>query len=172
MKHSAWYVVPLLVLLAGDCQAPADPAEPATSSTAWQCRNDLEISCNATGCEAAESFTPMDVRVDDADIRAYLRRCLGPITHRVCEAADGVEALAVARAALPDGLALIIADLAMPRMGGLEFHAALRANVAFAAVPVLFVSGEPGPVPEGTLLAKPFNGRTVCAAVRAVLPST
>ena len=25
-----------------------------------------------------------------------LRRCLGPITHRVCEAADGVEALAVA----------------------------------------------------------------------------
>ena len=109
---------------------------------------------------------------DDAGIRTYLRRCLGPITHRVCEAADGVEALAVARASVPDGLALVIADLAMPRMGGLELHAVLRADPAFAAVPVLFVSGDPAPVPEGVLLEKPFNARTLRAAVHAVLPSS
>lgn len=107
---------------------------------------------------------------DDAGIRTYLRRCLGPITHRVCEAADGVEALAVARASVPDGLALVIADLAMPRMGGLELHAILRTDPAFASVPVLFVSGEPTRVPEGTLLQKPFNARTLRAAVYAVLP--
>lgn len=108
---------------------------------------------------------------DDADMRAYLRRCLGPITHRVREAADGVEALAVARAALPDGLALIIVDRAMPRMGGLDLHAALRASSDFTAVAVLFISGEPGPVPEGVLLAKPFNARTLRAAVHAALPT-
>ncbi len=107
---------------------------------------------------------------DDAGIRSYLRRCLGPITHRVCEAADGVEALAVARAAVPDGLALVIADVMMPRMDGLELHAALRTDPAFASIPVLFISGERAPVPEGTLLEKPFNARTLRAAVEAVLP--
>lgn len=106
---------------------------------------------------------------DDAGIRTYLRRCLGPITRRVCEAADGVEALAVARASVPEGLALVIADLLMPRMDGLELHAILRTDPAFAAIPVLFVSGEPTPVPEGTLLQKPFNARTVRAAVHAML---
>ncbi len=106
---------------------------------------------------------------DDTGIRAYLRRCLGPVTAHVHEAADGVEALAVARAAVPEGLALIIVDLAMPRMDGRALHAVLRADPTFAAVPILFVSGEPGPVPEGALLEKPFNGRTVRAAVQAVL---
>lgn len=108
---------------------------------------------------------------DDAGIRTYLRRCLGPITRRVREAADGVEALAVARASVPEGLALVIVDLAMPRMGGLELHAVLRTDPIFASIPVLFVSGERTPVPEGTLLQKPFNARTVRAAVHAVLPS-
>ena len=104
---------------------------------------------------------------DDAGIRTYLRRCLGPITHRICEAADGVEALAVARAHPVD---LIVTDVVMPRMDGLELHAALRSDPAFASIPVLFVSGEPTRVPEGTLLQKPFNARTLRAAVQAVLP--
>ena len=107
---------------------------------------------------------------DDAGIRTYLRRCLGPITHRICEAADGIEALAVARASVPDGLALVIVDLTMPRMGGLELHAILRTDPTFAAIPVLFISGEPTSVPEGSLLQKPFNARTARAAVQAVLP--
>ena len=106
---------------------------------------------------------------DDAGIRSYLRRCLGPITHRVYEAADGVEALAVARAESVD---LIVTDVVMPRMDGFEFHAVLRADPTFAAIPVLFVSGELTSVPEGTLLQKPFNARTLRAAVHAVLPSS
>ncbi len=103
---------------------------------------------------------------DDAGICTYLRRCLGPITRRVCEAADGVEALAVARAEPVD---LIVTDVVMPCMDGLELHAALRTDPAFGSIPVLFVSGEPTRVPEGTLLQKPFNARTLRAAVHAVL---
>lgn len=110
---------------------------------------------------------------DDPGIRTYLRGCLGPITRRVLEAADGVEALAVARAALPEGLALIIVDLQMPRMNGFELHAALRADPVFGAVPVLFISGESVPVPEGVLLHKPFNARAARAAVQSALsPAT
>ena len=56
-----------LVLLAATCQSTEDVADPTASSTAqWQCRNDLEISCDAEHCEAADSFTPMSVTVDDA----------------------------------------------------------------------------------------------------------
>jgi CheY-like chemotaxis protein len=113
---------------------------------------------------------PLVLIVDDhAGIRAYMRRCLAPFTRHTLEAADGVEALTVARAALPDGLALVIVDVAMPRMNGLELHAILRSNPAFAEIPVLFVSGERTPVPEGTLLEKPFNARTLRAAVHAAL---
>ena len=58
-----------LVLLAVACQPTEEPAEPASPDAAptaqWQCRNDLEVSCDTEHCEAAESFTPMDVRVDD-----------------------------------------------------------------------------------------------------------
>jgi len=88
------------------------------------------------------------------------------ITHRVCEATDGVEALAIARA---EPIDLIVTDVVMPRMDGLELHAAFRTAPAFASIPVLFVSGEPMRVPEGTLLQKPFNARTLHAAVHAVL---
>ena len=106
---------------------------------------------------------------DDAGIRAYLRRCLHPITQRVLEAADGTEALAVARLAVKEDLALVILDLTMPRMDGLELHAVLRTDPVFDPIPVLFVSGEPARIPEGTLLLKPFNARTLRAAVQAAL---
>ncbi len=70
MKRRRWSVILPLVLLAVACQPTEESTEPASSSAAltvqWQCHNDLEISCDAEHCEAAESFTPMDVRFDDA----------------------------------------------------------------------------------------------------------
>ncbi len=78
MKRTRWSMILPLVLLAVACQPKPteEPAEPTVSATAstppaaptaqWQCHNDLEISCDAEHCEAAESFTPMDVRFDDA----------------------------------------------------------------------------------------------------------
>jgi len=45
-------------------------AEPLPTAKApiesWQCRNELEISCNAERCEAAVDFTPMSVTFDDS----------------------------------------------------------------------------------------------------------
>jgi PAS domain S-box-containing protein len=51
------------------------------------------------------------------------------------EAADGVEGLEIARAWTPD---LAIVDIVMPRMDGIEFVQQLRADPAFASVPVIF----------------------------------
>lgn len=72
---------------------------------------------------------------DDATARDLLSTVLGYAGHEVREAHDGVEALTSVNAAPPD---LIIVDLLMPTMNGLEFVAKVRENSATAAIPVVF----------------------------------
>jgi signal transduction histidine kinase/CheY-like chemotaxis protein len=74
--------------------------------------------------------------VDDQPTnREYLVTLLGYGGHRLLQAADGAEGLALAQAERPD---LIIADILMPIMDGYEFVRQLRAVPAIAAVPVIF----------------------------------
>jgi hypothetical protein len=74
MKRIKWPQALALGLLITACQASNEPAEPAPSGTvqsvespteSWQCRNDLEISCDAKDCEMSQDFTPMSVSFDD-----------------------------------------------------------------------------------------------------------
>src|SRR5262245_43952427 len=69
--------------------------------------------------------------------RAFLRTLLGYKGHRLVEAADGPEGLAVAGAERPD---LVITDILMPTMNGYEFVHHLHADPAFAHIPVVFWS--------------------------------
>ncbi|PWF48528.1 EAL domain-containing protein [Massilia glaciei] len=74
--------------------------------------------------------------VDDHVLnREFLIALLGYGGHRLLEAADGVEGLAVARELKPD---LIISDIMMPNMDGHEFVTQLRREPGLAAVPVIF----------------------------------
>ncbi|HOW88859.1 MAG TPA: response regulator [Elusimicrobiales bacterium] len=54
---------------------------------------------------------------DDAEIRTVLRRFLGPLFREVFEAADGAEALRLARAKKPD---LVLLDINMPGVSGVS----------------------------------------------------
>ena len=96
---------------------------------------------------------------DDADMRLYLTGCLhgfGLVALTVTEAADGREALLLARALLPD---LIICDVVMPGLDGFALCRALKADAETAAIPLLLVSGEAQtrpPCADG-FLEKPFN---------------
>jgi CheY-like chemotaxis protein len=110
---------------------------------------------------------------DDPDMRIYLRGCLrglGEEAGPVIDAADGVEALRRVRA---DGVGLVISDVVLPRMDGLELRRAIRTDVVHANLPVLLISGEPEPLlrcgPDDAFLAKPFNARELLAAVRYLL---
>jgi PAS domain S-box-containing protein len=67
--------------------------------------------------------------------REFLVTLLGYGGHCLLEAADGVEALDLARAHSPD---LIITDILMPTMDGYEFVRQLRADMAVAHIPVIF----------------------------------
>lgn len=72
---------------------------------------------------------------DNPTNRKVLTTLLGYQGHRLVEAADGEEALALARAERPD---LVITDVIMPSMDGYEFVRQLRTDPAVAETPVVF----------------------------------
>src|SRR5437867_13055333 len=91
-----------------------------------------------------------------------MERCLTRRGAAVDEAADGVEGLARLRV---QPAHVILADLRMPRMGGVELYAQLEEERPELAARVLFLSGdvsqlaEPGntPVPRERVLVKPVE---------------
>lgn len=88
----------------------------------------------------------MDVLIvdDSAAIRKILRRVLQQTEvplEQVHEAGDGVEALACLRA---NKVNLILSDINMPNMDGLQLLSELKANPDWQKVPVLMVTTEGG----------------------------
>ncbi|MDP3814765.1 EAL domain-containing protein [Pseudomonas sp.] len=114
--------------------------------------------------------------VDDRPLnREYLVTLLGYYGHVLLEAADGAEALAVVRAQHPD---LVISDLLMPTMDGIELAHRLRGDERTAALPVIFYTAtyrvrearELGLTCGVTaVLAKPAEPQEILAAVNAAL---
>ncbi|GII76995.1 histidine kinase [Sphaerisporangium rufum] len=117
--------------------------------------------------------TPARVLVadDNADMRDYLARLLRP-AYQVSVVGDGRTALEAARAEPPD---LVVSDVMMPRLDGLQLVAALRAEPRTAGVPVLLLSARAGQEAsiEGLeagaddYLVKPFSAAELLARVRA-----
>jgi two-component system OmpR family response regulator len=104
---------------------------------------------------------------DDADIRTVTRlslSCVGRMD--VIEAASGAEGVRKARKENPD---VILLDMMMPAMDGLQTLAALRAQPATATTPVIFLTAKAvGPDVErltalgaAGVLIKPFDPRTL-----------
>ena len=110
---------------------------------------------------------------DNSDMRAYLTRLLSP--HWQVETVDsGTTALERVRDHPPD---LLVADVMMPGLGGLELVGALRADPATRELPMIVLSARAGEEAaiEGLAagaddyLAKPFSSRDLIARVRANL---
>jgi two-component system, chemotaxis family, chemotaxis protein CheY len=79
---------------------------------------------------------------DSAAIRMILRRILGQANlpvDQIFEASDGLEALNVLRA---NQVGLILLDIYMPNMDGLQFLSKLRALRDWQAVPVVMITTE------------------------------
>jgi len=99
---------------------------------------------------------------DEEAVRRPMVRYLTRRGAEVDEAADGVEGLARLRAQPAN---VILADLRMPRMGGVELYAQLEEERPELAQRVLFLSGDvsqlaqPGntPVPRERVLVKPVE---------------
>ncbi len=111
---------------------------------------------------------------DENDIRELLRFNLAQEGFAVEEAGDGAEALdRVARRA-PD---LMVLDLMLPRMSGLELCRRMRANPDTARLPILIVTAKGAEVDRvlglemgaDDYVVKPFSPREVVARVKALL---
>ena len=112
---------------------------------------------------------------DDEDIRTFLLALFADHGAGLCEAADGDEAIVVAKATRPD---LMTLDLSMPGRDGVSTFCDLRDDPETADIPVCIVTGHPEfrrviyerPVkaPEG-FVCKPVDPDELVKTVRRIL---
>ncbi len=114
---------------------------------------------------------------DESDIRNLIVLHLAREGFRCRTAATGDLALQEARAQLPD---LIVLDLLLPEMDGLEVCRRLRADPATAGLPVIMLTAKADEVDRvvglelgaDDYVTKPFSPKELVARVRAVLRRT
>lgn len=116
--------------------------------------------------------------VDDSSmVRQLLRVVLANAGHTVVGASCGAECLAKVSQERPD---MVLLDMVMPEMDGLETLRRLRANPACADLPVLLLSGDttPGTIATATALGargcivKPFDQQALRQRIQAELGAT
>ena len=141
----------------------------------------VDIDANAateriTNAEDFDNERPLVLIIDDNNgMRAYLRSILKD-KYNVSEAADGKQGLEKACREIPK---LIICDVMMPVMDGLEFTRQLKQNMATSHIPVILLTArslsEQREEGYGTgadsYLTKPFSGSVLLARVDNLLRS-
>jgi len=86
---------------------------------------------------------------DSAAIRKILQRVLrqtGMAINTIHEAGDGQEALEILKVMRP---ALVLTDINMPKMDGLQFLAAVKSSESWRDIPVVMITTEGGEAKVG-----------------------
>jgi adenylate cyclase len=111
---------------------------------------------------------------DNRDLRGYLRRVLNQAGYSVISAHNGAHGFEQAQQHRPD---LIVTDLMMPQVSGLDLIMMIRQDRQLSGIPVILLTAKANEETriEGTemgadgYLAKPFNDRELLAEVRNLL---
>ena len=182
-----------VLLPSGSAHLPADRVQSLPTSPAWSRPRaatfieqtfDPDLAGDSPVVQSAPGHSPPDDRdtssprillaEDNADMRRYIERLLRSEACAVEAVTDGAAALRAARSHPPD---LILSDVMMPGMDGFELLAAVRADAALRATPVVLISARAGEEArvEGfeanadDYLIKPFTARELLARVRSNL---
>lgn len=124
--------------------------------------------------DGASASRPLVLVVDDnADVRQYVAQLLGG-EYDVRQAADGKEGLDMALKTVPD---LIVCDVMMPVMDGLEMCRRVKAETATSHVPVILLTSnaQENQRAEGydcgadAYITKPFSSKVLLSRVRNLL---
>jgi two-component system cell cycle response regulator DivK len=107
--------------------------------------------------------------------RKIVRQLFSGSSYRLIEAHDGEDGVAVAQKELPS---LILMDVQLPKMSGLEATRTLKADARTKDIPVIIItsfalSGDREKAAEAgatNYLAKPYSPRELLAIVRQYLP--
>ncbi|MFV0266325.1 MAG: two-component regulator propeller domain-containing protein [Draconibacterium sp.] len=110
---------------------------------------------------------------DEEDVRKYLVGLLEP-HYQVSWAVNGIEGFKKVRSDKPD---LIVSDLVMPEMDGLEFYQKIRENEKTALIPFIFLTARNDEqfrlqaIQKGAdgLISKPFDPDLLLGKVRNIL---
>lgn len=126
----------------------------------------LQLNALATAIGAK----PILVVDDDADIRETLSELLQEEGFLVAAVSSGTEALKRLKAGMRPGMILL--DVMMPGMTGLEVLEEVMSDEAFAEIPVTIMSGthQIEPSERAYFLQKPINPDELLRVVQARLP--
>ena len=127
-----------------------------------------------TGSEDYDSNRPLVLIIDDnASMRSYLRSILS-LRYNVMEAQNGEEGLAVAKKNVPQ---LVVCDVMMPVMDGLEFCRLMKDDVSTCHIPIILLTArtldeqraEAYSTGADSYITKPFSAETLEARVSNLL---
>jgi two-component system cell cycle response regulator DivK len=116
------------------------------------------------------------LNVEDNEFnRKIVRQLLAKTSYRLREANDGEAGMALARESPPD---LILMDIQLPKISGLEATRQLKNDPRTAAVPIIVItsfalSGDEQKAKDAgatAYLAKPYSPRELLAKIREILP--
>lgn len=107
---------------------------------------------------------------DDVDFRKVLSIRLASAGYDFLEAADGKEAIGIAKEKKPD---LIILDIMMPQMDGMSMSQQLKESEVTKNIPIIFLSGLVDKTTEthdlesgqNIIFAKPYEANELLAAI-------
>ncbi|MBF2047790.1 MAG: response regulator [Elainella sp. C42_A2020_010] len=134
----------------------------------------ISQTISQTTSQTVDSSARILVVDDNADMRSYVASVLQRAGYQVCAARHGEEGFHVAQAQAPH---LIVTDLMMPRVSGLEMIQMIRQHPLLQGTPIVLLTAKADEDTriEGTemgadaYLAKPFNDRELLAEVRNLL---
>jgi two-component system, cell cycle sensor histidine kinase and response regulator CckA len=141
----------------------------------------IDLNCRvhdgiAHRAEVVAPHSPCDVRImlvdDEPMVRSVLSRALRREGYQIVDAGDGLEALNLIEDGTASPVHLLITDLNMPRLGGVDLARHMRATNHVQRV--IFMTGDTpaGSLIDGdhsALLQKPFNLKTLASAVHQIL---
>ena len=128
-----------------------------------------------TTSASPSALRPKILAVDDAKaVRLLAQQAVSGFVCDFSEAANGFNALFAMERSLPD---LILLDVNMPTMGGVEMLTLMRSNPTLKAIPVIMLASPADHAVRGQLatlgvsgvVMKPFTAATLIAAIRGVL---
>ena len=131
---------------------------------------------NAAAVPSADSDKPKLLVIDDnIDIREYIRATFAD-EYDIMESANGKEGLEMAIKYVPD---IVVSDVMMPQMNGMEFCSALKQNPATCHVPVILLTAKvlDDQKIEGyehgadSYITKPFNSKILRARIENLINS-
>jgi DNA-binding response OmpR family regulator len=134
-------------------------------------QSDGKVRAMATSTRLVPKILVVDDEPDAVELIAFNLKAAGC---EVVTAADGAEALRKAKALLPD---LIVLDLMLPEVDGLEVCKILRRDPATAALPIVMLTAKAGEIDRvlglelgaDDYVTKPFSPRELVLRVKNVL---